>query len=181
MLRNLGLDFRVILSPEEARALPGEAPDIYALRAARGKALAVSRGLPAENAAVLAADTVVALDGRILGKPAGHAEALVMLRALAGRAHVVFTACCLLLRREGQSLEESFTRGSRVRMWPVPDALLQAYAAGDEPLDKAGAYAIQGGGAFLVRSVQGSPSGVAGLPLSEVVACLLKHRVIAPI
>lgn len=165
--------------------LPGEKPGAYASRAARGKAEAALALLPSiektgeAGAAILAGDTIVVLDGRILGKPSSPDEALEMLTALAGRAHTVITACCLL-RLERQSVSRAeFAARSRVYMWKPPQALLCAYAAGVEPLDKAGAYALQGEGAFLVRRVEGSCSNVIGLPLSEVIERLLDYRVIS--
>ncbi|MDR2050474.1 MAG: Maf family protein [Deltaproteobacteria bacterium] len=182
LLGSAGLAFRVLPSPaKEKKPLPGENPAEYARRTARAKAEAVLDGLGAEEAesAVLAGDTIVVLEGKILGKPASHAQALEMLRSLAGKTHTVVTACCLLFREKGESRRLEFHRESRVSMWDAPPALLLAYSAGDEPMDKAGAYALQGGGGVLIRSVEGSCSNVLGLPLSEVMECLLECGIIA--
>lgn len=175
-LRGLGLDFTVAAptAPEPLPA-PQEAPQAFALRAARAKAAEVAPLYPA--AAVIAADTVVALEGEIMGKPASEDEAAAMLRRLAGRGHVVCTGCCLRLP-EGR--EEAFCATSKVIMRAWPDAALRAYAAGGEPADKAGAYAIQGQGAFLVEQISGSWTNIVGLPLAELLDVLLAHGVVAP-
>jgi septum formation protein len=173
----------------EPSPLPGEAPESFVIRAAAAKAASClhlltepaesdrpsdSPRLPADGV-IIAADTIVVLHGRILGKPADHEEALEFLRLLAGKTHEVLTACVL----ESLAARESFVARTRVTLWNCPDALLAAYASGEEPLDKAGAYAVQGQGAFLVEHVQGSWSNVAGLPLAELIQALLRMGAIA--
>jgi septum formation protein len=184
-LRDLNLPARLV-SPRrgaEPVPLPDESPEHFVLRAASAKAAsclpllsadAKALRLPADSL-IIAADTIVVFNGRILGKPADRAEALEFLRLLAGRSHEVLTACVL----ESQAKRESFLVRTRVALWSCPDALLVAYASGDEPLDKAGAYAVQGQGAFLVKSLQGSWSNVAGLPLAELVQALLRMGALA--
>jgi septum formation protein len=182
LLRSAGFAFSVRPSPlEEKKPLPGENPAEYARRAARAKAEAVLAGLDPEEAgsAVLSGDTIVVLEGRILGKPASRALALEMLQSLAGREHTVITACCLLFWEGSKRRQAEFHLESRVSMWAAPPALLRAYAAGPEPMDKAGGYALQGSGGMLIRSVEGSWSNVLGLPLSEVIECLLEYGIIA--
>ena len=181
LLKSAGLRFKVVHSPHEEKPLPGEAAADYARRAARGKAEATLAllGSKDQKAALLAADTIVLLDGRILGKPACGEEALTMLRALAGRAHTVITACCLYPLVAEPSEPVEFALQSRVSLWAAPQALLAAYAAGPEPLDKAGGYAVQGAGAMLTRAIEGSWSNVVGLPLSETLEHLLACGVIA--
>ena len=175
-LRGLGLAFTVAApTAPEPLPTPRETPQAFALRAARAKAAEVAPLYPA--AAVIAADTVVALEDEIMGKPASEDEAVAMLRRLAGRGHVVCTGCCLRLP-EGR--EEAFCATSEVIMRAWPDAALRAYAAGGEPADKAGAYAIQGQGAFLVEQISGSWTNIVGLPLAELLDVLLVHGVIAP-
>lgn len=178
LLSSVGIPYTVRVPAGEEKPRPGEAPADYALRAARGKALGVfsDMGKAARQSAILAADTIVVLNGRILGKPGDNDEALMMIRALAGAKHTVITACCLLVG----GLEDSFYVESTVHMWQAPDELLAAYAATEEPLDKAGGYAIQGPIGFLIRAIHGSWSGVVGLPLAEVVQKLLIHRVVLP-
>lgn len=178
LLDSIGIPYTVHPATDEVRPNPGEKPEDYALRAARGKALSVfaEMGNAAKRAAILAADTIVVLNGHILGKPASHDEALNMLRALSGGRHTVITACCLLV----DSIEDSFYVKSTVHMWRPPDEVLSAYAATEEPMDKAGGYAIQGSIGFLIRSINGSWSSVVGLPLAEVVQKLFIHKVIIP-
>jgi septum formation protein len=165
----------------------GEAPEAYAVRAATVKARAASRQLAQDpdlaGAVVVAADTVVCVDQEILGKPTDAADAVRMLTVLSGREHVVATGVCLArLPRQmgGRVAEQTLAVLTAVNM-PTQDlAALAAYVATGEPMDKAGAYAIQGKGAFLVDQVQGSYTNVVGLPLHEVLAALLAWRAIAP-
>lgn len=183
-LRDQGLDFRILPArTEEDRPAPGEDPHAYVLRTARSKAENVRSSLMAEPAPgpsrsgapaplVLAADTAVVLDGGILGKPADQSEAVAMLERLAGRAHTVITACCLWCTEEDAPHAE-FADSTNVRFAPWPRELLEAYAATGEPLDKAGAYGIQGRGAFLVERIEGSWSTVVGLPVSRVMQALI--------
>lgn len=139
---------------------------------------------------ILAADTIVVLDNAVLHKPPTSAAALEMLTALGGREHVVYTGCCLLLPTlEAQAgdcvprglkpfMEENFFACSYVRMGRYPQEVLRAYAQSGEPMDKAGGYAIQGQGAFLIDRVRGSWTNIVGLPLELLVPLLLKHQVI---
>lgn len=186
-LAKLGLHARTLCPPSqcEPQPLPGERPETYALRAASAKArgslaLLSSDNTPSNTNApsplLIAADTIVVLQRRILGKPRDPEHALSMLRALAGKTHTVITACSLW--KDGR--EECFAVRSKVRMWDCPEELLAAYARSGEPADKAGAYAVQGAGAFLVKSIEGSWSNVVGLPLAELVQALLALRAIAP-
>lgn len=176
-----GLVYRVVTGREdEPRPQAGEAPATYARRAARSKALAASAaaGRPGAPRVLLAADTIVALDGDILGKPADRAQALAMLRRLAGRTHEVISAVCLLGPQDEEIL---FHDVSRVRFASWPDAVLAAYAATGEPDDKAGAYAVQGQGAVLVESVSGSWSTVVGLPVSCLAREMLARGWLLPV
>ncbi len=176
LLGSLGLGFSIDPGEaEEPRPEPGEAPADYALRAARAKALPVAAAHP--EAVILAADTIVVLDQDILGKPRDAADACAMLARLSGRIHQVVTGCCLVRPQGG---EKCFAVSSDVTMRRSHQAELAAYAATGEPLDKAGAYAIQGLGGFLVRRVEGSYTNVVGLPLSRVLEVLLEWAVAAP-
>jgi septum formation protein len=185
LLTQQGLAFTVCKTPPdfvEERPDSGEKGEAYALRTASAKAWAVFNRLSASSKApsfcgpLLAADTIVCLDDNIFGKPSGPEHALSMLRLLAGRTHEVITACCLLLPKLQQ--EDSFALTSRVTFWDCPENALLAYAHSVEPLDKAGAYAVQGIGSFLIRSIQGSWSNVVGLPISEVLEKLLQYKII---
>lgn len=175
-MTSLGLPFTVA-RPEAPEPLPeaGETPQAFALRAARAKAAEVAPRYP--GAALIAADTVVALDGEIMGKPETESDALGMLLRLAGRRHVVCTGCGLRLPGGG---EASFCVTSEVEMKAWPESALRAYVAGGEPMDKAGAYAIQGQGSFLAERISGSFSNIVGLPLTELLSALLAHKVISP-
>lgn len=119
---------------------------------------------------VLGADTIVALDGEALGKPADAADARRMLRRLRGREHEVITAIAVVEAPGGRS--EAVTVVSRVRMAAYDEAAIEAYVASGEPFDKAGAYAIQGRGGALVAGLDGSFTNVVGLPLEETVRLL---------
>ncbi len=178
-MRGLGVAFTVreATGPEPLPA-DDEAPANYALRAARAKTVGVAGLAEHKNCAVLGADTIVVLDGAILGKPLGNAQALAMLRRLRGRTHTVISAVCLSVPGGEERTVHCLSTESRVSMWDCPDGALENYAAGSEPLDKAGAYAVQGEGAFLVRSIEGSWSGVVGLPVAEVAALLARCGVI---
>jgi septum formation protein len=175
LLSSLGLVFEVVPSNgNEPPAGPSETPAAYALRLAEQKAREVAARFPGR--AVLGADTVVAVQGELLGKPRDPADAKRMLALLAGRSHEVVTGCCLILPDgSAQHLAES----TAVTMRPASQAELLAYAATGEPADKAGAYAIQGLGGFLVERIQGSASNVVGLPLSRVSRLLLERGIIA--
>ncbi len=119
---------------------------------------------------VIGADTVVVLGGEILGKPGDGREALEMLGKLSGREHVVITGVVVLDGRKGG--EKSFAVRTRVSFASPGEEALSRYVASGEPLDKAGAYAIQGEGAFLVKGISGSYTNVVGLPLEELSAAL---------
>lgn len=176
-LCSLGLSFEVCGNgAAEPAPGAGESPVDYARRAASAKAASVAASRP--GCAVIAADTVVVLHGEIMGKP-GHgaerADAVRMLTRLAGRTHEVVSACCVFLPGGGAEIFHAVTR---VTMWAAPPAVLAAYAATGEADDKAGAYGIQGVGAFLVESIDGSWSNVVGLPVAELARLLLRHGVI---
>jgi septum formation protein len=159
LLEQLGiaLDVRPAHVDEAVRA--GEAPGDYVLRIARDKARAVPGDV------VLAADTAVVLRGEVLGKPRDAADARRMLSALSGTTHEVLTGVCV--RRTSVRIEASLVASSSVRFARLSPAQIAWYVGTGEPLDKAGAYAIQGAGGAFVLGVEGSVSNVVGLPLAE--------------
>ena len=159
LLEMLRIPFRVIAPQVDEHVAPGERPDAYVTRLSRAKAEAVVAGAPGDL--VLAADTTVVLDGEIFGKPDGAGAAVAMLRRLQGRTHEVMTS--VAVARDGELAQALDV--SRVTFRPVDEATLAAYVATGEPLDKAGAYAIQGFGAPLIERVEGDFFGVMGLPL----------------
>ena len=145
---------------------PGEAPAEHAQRLAREKAAAVAPRHP--GALVIAADTIVVIDGEILGKPRDPAEAAIMLGKLQGRDHVVHTAMAAVFGGRGVAGIES----TRVWVRPLTDEAIRAYVATGEPMDKAGAYGIQGYGAVIVERVNGDYFTVMGLGLGRLVVLL---------
>jgi septum formation protein len=147
---------------DESR-LPREAPAAYVERMAREKARVVAARYQGSGQAVLAADTIVAVDEDVLGKPCDHFDGLAMLAKLSGRSHSVFTAICL--HHNGSASCEVVETG--VEFIQLTRELCEAYLASDEPWDKAGAYAIQGLAGAFVRNIHGSYSNVVGLPLCE--------------
>jgi septum formation protein len=159
LLEMLRIPFRVIAPDVDEHVLPGEAPDRYVTRLSRAKAAAVAARAPGE--VILAADTTVVLDGAIFEKPTSPAHAVEMLSRLQGRTHEVMTA--VAVTRDGEVAQALDV--SRVTFRPADRATLEAYVATGEPMDKAGAYAIQGLGAPLIERVEGDFFGVMGLPL----------------
>lgn len=163
LLRALGLDPEVRPADVDETLLPGEDPHEAAERLARAKAEKVAADAPA-GAVVLAADTIVVLDGEALGKPRDPGDAGRMLRALRGRSHDVVTG--VALARDGRLVSGRET--TEVVFAPMTDEEVEAYVASGEPADKAGAYALQGLGGLFVERIDGTPSNVIGLPLRLV-------------
>ncbi len=176
LMQELGLDFEIIEAQVEENPAAGESPREFVMRAASDKAAAVSR----ENVGswVLGADTVVVHGGKILGKPRDAKEALSVLQTLAGQKHLVHTGFCLLHGKERVAVSRVVT--TEVSFYPFSRDIAAAYVATGEPLDKAGAYGIQGSGSFLVERINGSYTNVVGLPLVEVVEELLRNKVVEP-
>ena len=162
LLAQLGVAFDVHPPDIDESPLAGETPPVYVERLAREKARRVQADVGPDRV-VLAADTTVALDGVILGKPTGAADAARMLRLLSGGTHTVHTGVAVARGERVESLVVS----TDVVFDLLADHDIAFYVATGEPLDKAGAYAIQGLGGVYVREVHGSVSGVIGLPLAE--------------
>lgn len=169
LLAQLDVAFRVVdVEVPERRAAP-ESPRDYVSRVARDKARAGLAALAGvDGARVLGADTEVVLDGEVLGKPRDAADAATMLRRLSGRTHEVISALWLVDAHG----ERTACSVSRVRFAPLDEAAIAAYVATGESFGKAGAYAIQGRGAALIEHLEGSYSGVMGLPLFETARLL---------
>ncbi len=163
LLGAMGYEF-VVLAPDVDENVGGRARDIVGVLAGRkGRAAA---GLCHDGEIVIAADTLVSLDGRPLGKPKDDREAAAMLRALSGRSHEVYTGLCVIDTAVGSvSVDVECTR---VTFRPLTDEKIAAYVATGEPRDKAGAYAIQGGAAAFVSSCEGSYNNVIGLPTERL-------------
>lgn len=172
LLLQIGVPYQLVGSEVDESPLPNEAPADYVLRLAHAKAEAGWRkvGTQANLRWLLAADTTVAIVGKILGKPNDAADATAMLRALSGITHEVLTAISV---SDGERYLTRLSR-SQVTMRELNDAEIIGYVASGEPMDKAGAYGIQGLGAVLIANMSGSFSGVVGLPLSETAAALVE-------
>lgn len=175
LLSRLHVPFSVAPSGADERPpTPGEDPVAYALELAHHKARAVSVACPEWT--VLAADTVVVVDDKILGKPEDEPDAVRMLMLLSGKSHTVVTA--VVVRRGDRVWSGS--RSATVTMLPYPLPLAEAYARGGEPMDKAGAYAVQGEGSRLVQKVDGCYLAVVGLPLCLTMTLLTAAGVSVP-
>jgi len=170
-LRDAGLDFEVISPDVDETPRAGEPPEALAIRLAGEKALAVARGLgPTPGRWVLGADTIVVVGEEALGKPDDAAHAVRLLERLVGRAHVVITGVALASSAD-LALRTVAVR-STVHMRDASREEIEAYVATGEPLDKAGAYAVQGEGRRFVTKVEGSETNVIGLPLEATRALL---------
>ena len=178
LLEGLGLRVEVVPSAydEEANADSAHDPSEVALRHALGKARRAARSGPP---VLVAADTVVEIGGELLGKPRDADEATSMLRRLSGKEHRVYTGFVVLDRSTGRS--ESGVESTAVRFVALGEDEIEAYVASGDPLDKAGAYGIQGRGGMLVASISGDFYTVMGLPLARLGAALrgLGYRVLA--
>jgi septum formation protein len=182
ILQNAGIAFAVQAGDILEAPLPGETPHACAERLAGEKAAAISRLRPADW--ILGADTVVAVGGLILGKPADRADAARMLRLLSGRTHLVITGVCLARGGDpvpGPQLPAlSFVRSETtvVTMENIREEEIQGYASSDEPMDKAGAYAIQGRASRWISRIEGDYFNVVGLPVSLVYRMLLEQKLV---
>jgi septum formation protein len=175
ILRGLGVPIRVRPADVEEAVRPAESPLRYIERIVADKLGAVAGKARSEPCAgVLVADTIVVVDGEVLGKPVDTTDAERLLGKLVGRAHTVYTRYAISKYSELGIAAVTRTVESRVTMRAAASAELARYAATGEGLDKAGAYAVQGIGAFLVERIDGSYSNVVGLPACEVVVDLLR-------
>lgn len=168
LLRDMGLHFIVVRPEGVEEELSGAAPDVLAIQNAQRKARAVAGRHP--ESMVIGADTIVVLDGRIFGKPRDPVEAERMLEQLVGRPHEVITGVCLLHR--ALDAELTFSDTTRVWMRSLERTQIREYLGKIDPLDKAGAYAIQEHGAGIVERIEGSYSNVVGLPIERLRATL---------
>ena len=181
LLRQVGVEFELLmLRSDPLRGVdvteevhPGESPEAYVARVAREKgafAFGVLQQRRQPLRPVLAADTTVTIDGQILGKPLHADEACAMLERLSGRTHQVLTSVAV----HSADVAEQITQVSNVRFCTLSPAMIKAYCATTEPYDKAGGYGIQGLAALFVEHMEGSHSGIMGLPLFETATLLRK-------
>lgn len=177
LLRNAGISFLVQPADVDETPLAGESARACAERLAGEKALKVWRDRPQDM--VLGADTVVVVDGEILGKPVDSQDAARMLRMLSGREHLVITGVCVAgVRGQGSEASEAVTDSetTRVTMSPISEDEIREYVASGEPMDKAGAYAIQGIASRWIPRIEGDYSNVVGLPVALVYRLLRKSN-----
>ena len=160
LLEQLGLSFSVRVADIDESRLPGETPEMLVQRLAAGKAKAAFR----TGEVVVAADTVVAVDGTVLGKPKDADDAVRMLKMLSGRSHFVYTGICVF---DGVTTV-SETVATEVTFIPMSDEEIHRYIASGEPLDKAGAYGIQGLAARYISGIRGDHYNVVGLPVCRL-------------
>jgi len=172
LLRNAGIPFEVQPAHIAEDPLPYEQPQTCAERLARDKALAIAGLRP--NDAILGADTVVVIENQTLGKPLDTADAARMLRLLSGRTHRVITGVCLVSSGEVAVASES----SSVVMSEIADREISSYIATGEPMDKAGAYAIQGIASRWIPRIEGDYSNVVGLPVARVYRMLRERQLL---
>jgi septum formation protein len=174
LLKQVGLDFEVIPSRVIEDFVQKESPQEHVIRLAKAKAIDVANVYP--DRWVIAADTIVYFNGSILGKPKNREEAIGMLRCLSGQEHWVLTgfSVCHLRKKKGD--REAVQTTVRVKTLTPPE--MEWYVQTGEPFDKAGGYAIQGIGSFMIESIQGSYTNVVGLPLCELMQMLNRHGAI---
>lgn len=163
-----GLKFKVCVSDCDESVPESLSPDEAAVEAARRKAFAVAERFPEDT--VIGADTIVVIDGTILGKPNDGQDAVSMLQRLSGRTHSVYTGVCVVFGGKAHS----FCEKTDVTFYSLTDGEINDYVATGEPADKAGAYGIQGKGSLLVKTVSGDYYNVVGLPIAGLVRLLGK-------
>lgn len=170
LLRSLGLTFKILPGHIDETYLEGESPRAHVQRLSRHKAAVIAAQHP--RALVLGADTIVVIDGQILGKPKNKKQAREMLQQLSDRRHTVFTGFTLACVSTGTSRTKVVRSG--VQFKEISPEEMDWYVNCEEPYDKAGGYAVQGKGAYFIKSIRGSYTNVIGLPLCEVLE-ELKH------
>jgi septum formation protein len=170
LLRQVGLDVDVIPSRIEENFVKGESPRKHVLRLAEAKAVDVGNQYP--DCWVIAADTVVYVDHSILGKPKNREEAKKMLRRLSGKEHRVLTGFSVHHLKKGKGDREAVQTAVKVKK--LTQAEMEWYVETGEPFDKAGGYAVQGIGSFMIESIKGSYTNVVGLPICELIQMLVR-------
>ena len=174
LLRSVGLKFKIIPAHVNENYLAGESPRQHVKRLSIDKAIIIARKYP--EAWVLGADTIVVIDGLILGKPKNEVQARKMLQKLSGRAHKVFTG--FTIAHVAAEVYQTKVIQSAVQFKTISPKEMDWYVSYDEPYDKAGGYAVQGKGAYFIQSIRGSYTNVIGLPLCEVLEELKKLKAI---
>lgn len=174
LLGQAGLHFSVVPSKVDESSIAVSSPELYAKELAAAKAADVASSHP--DSWVIGADTIVLIDGLILGKPDSKQHAVEMLNRLSGQTHQVITGYCICRKSSSKCIVDSVK--TDVTFKTLSDREIRWYTHTSEPFDKAGAYAIQGFGTFLVKSIHGSYSNVVGLPVCEVIEHLIREGVV---
>lgn len=174
LLEQVGLQFAVIHSNFDENSIPLSSPESYVRRLAEAKAKDISKRHT--ESWVIGADTMVVINGTLLGKPGSRPEAHKMLRSLSGKTHQVLTGYCICCEETGRLFSETVKTDVCIKELTEPQ--IDWYINSEEPFDKAGAYAIQGIGTFLVKHIHGSYTNVVGLPVCEVLEFLINAGVV---
>lgn len=170
LLAQVGIEFQVVPSTADETLSADETPEAHVIRLSCDKAMEVANRPEQSGRYFIGSDTIVVRDDNILGKPADATEAASMLASLSGRSHLVISGYAVHDREKQKTLSSAIT--TRVFFKKLTNREIEGYIATDEPFDKAGAYAIQGIGSFMVLKIEGSYTNVVGLPLCEVIAAL---------
>ena len=174
LLEQAGLTFSVIPSTLDENSVPVSTPENLIRILAEAKAMEVAKLYP--KSWVIGADTLVCIGDAVLGKPDTSVMARRMLKALSGKTHSVFTGYCICCKAVERTFSE--TVETKVLFKTLSETEIDWYLSTGEPFDKAGAYAVQGLGSFLVKRIEGSYTNVVGLPVCEVIECLLREGII---
>ncbi len=169
LLAQIGMDFKVIISKADEN-ISEPAPEQLVMKLSDIKAMAVyeEHGIEDEATIILGADTVVAFDGKVLGKPKDTQQAKEMLSMLSDNTHQVFTGVTILYKKQGGLKSETFYDKTTVYTYPISDKEIDEYIMTGEPMDKAGSYGIQGIGAKFIKKIDGDYNNVVGLPVSKI-------------
>lgn len=177
LLEQIGAEFEILPAKGE-EVITSTIPEQVVMELSAQKAEEVAGHYEEESEIViLGADTVVAYENKILGKPKDEADAVRMLQMLSGNTHSVFTGVTLIIKKEGKSEKQSFFAETKVTMYPMTEQQIQAYVATGEPMDKAGAYGIQGKCAIYIEKITGDYNNVVGLPVALVYQNLVKSGI----
>ncbi|NLX92524.1 MAG: septum formation inhibitor Maf [Clostridiales bacterium] len=166
LMKIAGLDYKVCVAEGEEHLDPALCPADAAMALAGQKAHEVAKKYPHD--CVIGADTIVVLIDKVLGKPKDEADAVAMLKLLSGREHTVYTGVCIIK----DAKETCFAESSKVEFYPLEVEEIEAYVASGEPMDKAGAYGIQGLGCVLVKKIEGDYFNIMGFPIAKVARTL---------
>lgn len=169
LLAQIGMDFKVIISKADEN-ISEPAPEQLVMKLSNIKAMAVyeEHSIEDEATIILGADTVVAFDGKVLGKPKDTQQAKEMLSMLSDNTHQVFTGVTILYKKQGGLKSETFYDKTTVYTYPISDKEIDEYIMTGEPMDKAGSYGIQGIGAKFIKKIDGDYNNVVGLPVSKI-------------